>query len=58
MVSILHYNNEYDYLGRMREGKEVTVGRFSCTLKMVGDYMNKYEHFDGTNLTGPKKALS
>jgi hypothetical protein len=48
----------YYCLGRLREGKEVTVGRFTCTLKMVGDYMNKYEYFDGTNLTGPKKALS
>jgi hypothetical protein len=23
-----------------------------------GDYMTKYEFFDGTNLTGPKKAIS
>ncbi len=43
--------------GRKRDEKEVTVGRFTCILKLVGDYMTKYEHFDGTNLTGPKKAL-
>lgn len=42
---------------RRREGREdVVVGRFTCTLKMVGDYMTKYEYFDGKNLTGPKKA--
>ena len=44
--------------GRRRDSKEVTVGRFTCILKLVGDYMSKYEFFDGTNLTGPKKAVS
>lgn len=45
-------------LARKRDDKDVTVGRFTCILKIVGDYMTKYEFFDGTNLTGPKKALS
>ena len=45
-------------LARKREDKNVTVGRFTCILKIVGDYMTKYEYFDGTNLTGPKKAIS
>jgi len=36
----------------------VVVGRFTCILKLVGDYMTKFEFFDGKNLTGPKKAQS
>lgn len=43
---------------RRRDDKEVVVGRFTCSLKLVGDYMTKYEYFDGKNLTGPKKAQS
>jgi len=54
---------------RRRDDKEVVVGRFSCTLKLVvsarsdhalqGDYMTKYDlQQDGLNLTGPKKAQS
>jgi hypothetical protein len=44
---------------RRRDGQQdVVVGRFIATLKMVGDYMTKYEFFDGKNLTGPKKAQS
>jgi len=43
---------------RRRDDKEVAVGRFTCSLKIVGDYMTKYEYFDGKNLTGPKKAQS
>jgi len=27
-------------------------------LKIVGDYMSKFENYDGANLTGPKKATS
>ena len=44
--------------GRRRDEKEVTVGRFTCSLKIVGDYMTKYDFFDGATLTGPKKAMS
>ena len=36
----------------------MVVGRFTCILKLVGDYMTKFEFFDGKNLTGPKKAQS
>jgi hypothetical protein len=46
-------------LARRREGgQEVVVGRFTVILKMVGEYMTKFEFFDGKNLTGPKKAQS
>ena len=44
--------------GRKKDGVEVTVGRFSIKLKIVGDYMSKFENMDGGNLTGPKKATS
>lgn len=44
--------------GRKKDGVEQTVGRFSITLKIVGDYMSKYESLDGQKLTGPKKATS
>ena len=27
-------------------------------LKIVGDYMSKFESVDGQNLTGPKKSVS
>ena len=49
---------QYLAFGRRRDDKEVNVGRFTVLIKLVGDYMTKYDHFDGTNLTGPKKALS
>ena len=45
-------------LGRRSGDKEVVVGRFTCVLKLVGDYLTKYDFFDGKNLTGPKKAVS
>lgn len=44
--------------GRKKDGVDVTVGRFSIKLKVVGDYMSKFENYDGANLTGPKKANS
>lgn len=28
---------------RKKDGNEVTVGRFSVKLKIVGDYMSKFE---------------
>lgn len=42
---------------RTRDGSEVTVGRFTVLLKLVGEYMTQYPGLEGTNLTGPKKAL-
>jgi hypothetical protein len=44
--------------GRKKDGAEVTVGRFTVKLKIVGDYMSKFENMDGSNLTGPKKSTS
>ena len=44
--------------GRKKEGAEQTVGWFGVTLKVVGDYMSKYENLDGQWLNGPKKATS
>jgi len=42
--------------GRRRDGNDVTVGRFSVQLKIVGDYLAKFENFDGAKLSGPRKA--
>jgi len=33
--------------GWKKDGVEQTVGRFSISLKIVGDYMSKYESLDG-----------
>ena len=34
----------------------MTVGRFSVQLRIVGDYMDKFESFDGAKISGPRKA--
>ena len=44
--------------GRKKDDSEVTVGRCTVKIKIVGDYMSKFENLDGTKLTGPKKATS
>lgn len=41
---------------RSKDGAEVTVGRFTILLKLVGEYMTQYPGLEGTNVTGPKKA--
>ena len=42
---------------RSKDGSEVTVGRFTVLLKLVGEYMTQYPGLEGTNLTGPKRAV-
>ena len=42
---------------RTKDGSEVTVGRFTVLLKLVGEYMTQYPGLEGTNLTGPKKSF-
>ena len=41
---------------RNKDGSEVTVGRFTILLKLVGEYMTQYPGLEGTNLTGPKRS--
>lgn len=37
----------------------MVVGRFTVALKLVGDYMTRFNGAEnGTNLSGPKKAVS